>query len=183
MMHGQLTYKSFIESLWNLIASAIAEAMAKIIVSAIASKLASQGIELSKAQAIIGINSAVTGSEVTSQVAATPAWMAAIPTGTAMALASEGVYGGMAIAAASREGGGVVPGYVREQLNILHPNETVLPADIAVPMRQQLAEGGMGGGTHLHIHATAVDAAGVRKLVNDPSFRRELNQASRNGRL
>lgn len=62
---------------------------------------------------------------------------------------------------ASAEGGFDIPNGVNPMTQ-LHQNEMVLPAHIAQPLRENLAGGGLGGGTHITIHA--VDAKSVKDL-------------------
>lgn len=52
-----------------------------------------------------------------------------------------------------------------DRLNLVHKNETILPAHIAGPLRDMVANGGSMGGGHT-INISAVDAAGVKKLFD-----------------
>lgn len=49
-------------------------------------------------------------------------------------------------------------------LTQLHEREMVLPASIAEPLRSAVAGGGLGGDTHIHIHA--IDARGASDWIN-----------------
>ncbi len=51
-----------------------------------------------------------------------------------------------------------------DRLNIVHKDETILPAHIAGPLRDMVSGGGNGGGTHLHVHA--IDASGVKEFFS-----------------
>lgn len=75
--------------------------------------------------------------------------------------------------------------YVNGGFYQLHPQESVLPASIANPMRQFFTNGGGsdsgGGDTHIHIHAT--DARSVKNLIenNSDAVVSAFSKARRNG--
>lgn len=87
------------------------------------------------------------------------------------------VMGGLGVA--SSAGGDWNVG--SDRLNFVHKNETILPAHIAQPMREAFSGGaGIGGDTHLHVHA--VDAPSVERLFRDNGhlLAREMRRQARN---
>ena len=94
--------------------------------------------------------------------------MAGIPyVGPAMAAAAYAetmamVMGGMSMISAAG-GNWQIPS---DQMAMVHKNETILPANIATPMREAFTGGGMGGGAPtIHIHAT--DSQDVARLFKN----------------
>jgi hypothetical protein len=64
----------------------------------------------------------------------------------------------------------------------LHAREMVLPAEIANPLREQLAGGGGGGDVHAHFHIGGpIDGDSFRRFVESDGFRRAMREAKRNG--
>ena len=80
---------------------------------------------------------------------------------------------------ASASGGYDIPSGLNP-LTQLHQEEMVLPAHIANPLRDSLSGGGIGGDTHLHVHA--VDAPSVERLFRDNGhlLAREMRRQARN---
>ena len=80
---------------------------------------------------------------------------------------------------ASASGGYDIPSGLNP-LTQLHQEEMVLPAHIANPLRDSLSGGGVGGDTHLHVHA--VDAPSVERLFRDNGhlLAREMRRQARN---
>jgi len=111
-----------------------------------------------EAAAVIPAEAAIAAGGAASAVAAIPV------VGPAMAVAAYAstmgmVMGGLAVA--SSAGGEWNVG--SDRLNLVHKNETILPARIATPLRAMVENGSMGGDTHVHIHAT--DAQSVKNLI------------------
>ncbi len=81
-----------------------------------------------------------------------------------MAAGAFGVVAGFAGSIASSAGGEwQVP---TDRLNMVHKNETILPAHIAEPLRDMIARGGAGGGGDtIHIHA--MDARSFTRFMGD----------------
>jgi hypothetical protein len=179
MIQGQLTYQKFVQNVWSFIANTIADVFSTIITKAIAAMFTQKGIDLSKALSSIGINAAVAGSGAAAAASAGGPY-AMLVAGSEAVAQVEGTYTPMALAAASAREGGIVPGYVSEQHTLLHPREMVLPADIAVPLRRQVANGGSGS---VNVHIQAWDGSDVQRVVSSPVFARAIRNAQRNGRL
>lgn len=74
-----------------------------------------------------------------------------------------GVVAGIAGTVASSAGGDWKVG--SDRLNMVHQNETILPANISEKMRNFFEHGGSGGGVTFNV--TAVDAAGVKRFFMD----------------
>ena len=99
-----------------------------------------------------------------------------------MAAGAFGVVAGVAGKIASSAGGEwQVPA---DRLNLVHKNETILPAHIAEPLRNMVTGGGgaANGGTHLHIHSAVADAKGFETWLknNSSSLAPALRDLNRN---
>lgn len=93
--------------------------------------------------------------------------------------------GVMAIASniASASGGYDIPAGVNPMTQ-LHQREMVLPAHIADPLRDNLANGkGLGGGGDVHLHINAIDGASVKRVLmdNPEGLKAALQKHKRNG--
>ena len=126
--------------------------------------------------AVVGVNAAEAASGAAAAVAPTPfigPGLAAAAFAGTMAL----VLGAKSLFSAS--GGFDVPAGANP-LTQLHANEMVLPAHIANPLRDSLSGGGVGGDTHLHVHA--VDSQSVERLFRDNGhlLAREMRRQARN---
>ena len=89
------------------------------------------------------------------------------------------VMGGLSLAS-SAGGEWNVPS---DRLNLVHKNETIMPARVAAPMREFFEGGGNGGGSpNIHIHAT--DSQDVARLFknNGQALARAAKEAMRNFR-
>jgi hypothetical protein len=110
-------------------------------------------------------NAAIAGSAAFASTAAIPI----VGPGLAPAAGAAAVTADMAYAGLLSSAGGVeIPSGVNPLIQA-HAQETVLPADLAVPLGKALRSGKFGGGgdTHIHIHATDAD-----------SFAKQLSNAS-----
>ena len=127
--------------------------------------------------AVVSVNAAEMATGAAGAVAPTPfigPGLAAAAFASAMAL------GLSAKSLFSASGGFDIPAGANP-LTQLHASEMVLPAHIANPLRESLANGGAGGGdTHLHVHA--VDAPSVERLFRDNGhlLAREMRRQARN---
>lgn len=87
------------------------------------------------------------------------------PMAAGPAMAASGAVAAVAGTVASSAGGEWrVPA---DRLNLVHKNETILPAHIATPLRNMVEGGGMGGGDTINIHA--MDARSFQRFLSDNS--------------
>lgn len=134
------------------------KAVAEMIKNAIIGKFISK----EKGVAEITTNAAVAASAAASSVAAIPlyGWEMAPAVAAETYAATIGWIGALA---AARSGFDIPSGV--NPITQLHQEEMVLPADIANPLRDSLAGGGVGGENHWHIHA--MDGKSVERLLMD----------------
>lgn len=209
MIMGTTTLKKALSNLFTSILGEFTNLVSKIVVKWAAGELAKtqafkEGSMIRSALEKLGIlestseEAAATASKIAAAKAAAagtiPAEAAMAAGGAASAVAPIPIVGpAMATAAyaqtmsmvmaglsvASASGGFDIPAGVNPMTQ-LHQEEMVLPADIAKPLRQNLGGGGLGGDTHLHVHA--VDAASVERLFRDNGhiLAREMRRQVRN---
>ena len=198
MIAGTLTLKKAISNLLQSIIAEFVNAGVKMVANWAATELAKTG--LSKAGSIIrsalGMTEDISIAEAkrVEGNAVVDVNTAEMATGAAAALASIPIIGPeLAVAAYesmmalgqgskalfSASGGFDVPAGANP-LTQLHASEMVLPAHIANPLRDSLSGGGMGGDTHLHVHA--VDSQSVERLFRDNGhlLAREMRRQARN---
>ena len=198
MIQGTQTLKQAMANLMQNILGSFVSAITGMVAKWAAGELA----KTSLAQSWSAVRQALMGEEVATSVIAKKAEamgiipaeagiaaggaasaVASIPyVGPAMAAAAYAetmgmVMGGLAVASAS--GGFDIPSGANP-LTQLHANEMVLPAHIANPLRDSLSGGGVGGDTHLHVHA--VDSQSVERLFRDNGhlLAREMRRQARN---
>lgn len=128
---------------------------------------------------------AVVGSNAAEGAAGAAASQAAIPVvGPALALGAFAttmamILGAKSLIHSSAGGEWQVP---NDRLNLVHKNETILPAHIAGPLRDMVANGGsMGGGNTFHVNM--IDTRGAKQFLNEHGsvLMQVLNTQVRNG--
>lgn len=132
----------------------------------------SSAIDVARGMAAISISAAEAAAAAFADSAMLgPVGLAAAPGVAAAAYASTmGWAAGMGVGSAA---GGMweVPGTI---LSILHPEESVIPAAVANPMRDFFSSGSGSGGGGANLNVTAVDAKGVHALLSNPTTLRWL---------
>lgn len=144
------------------------------------------GIEDAGAAASLGTQIATAMSSIAIDLgevfANLAAWLTAEmgPAGVPVALAATAGVGAIALSQIKHLD---VGGYVLSPgLAMLHPGETVLPAQVNTPYRGGQGDGGGGGDTHVHFNVSAIDAAGVQRFFAQNSDRIARHVRSSNGR-
>jgi hypothetical protein len=128
--------------------------------SAAASATTTSAKKATEAGSVVGANAAEGASGAASSQAAIPI------VGPGLAIAAFAgtmalIMGAKAMIKSSAGGEWQVPG---DRLNMVHKDETILPAHVATPLRNLVEGGGNGGQTHVHINT--VDREGVERLFS-----------------
>lgn len=133
-----------------------------------------------EATAVVGANAAEGASGAAASQAAIPFIGPGLAIG-AFAATMGLILGARSMIHSSAGGEWQVP---TDRLNMVHKNETILPAHIAGPLRDMVAGGGgaAGGGTHLHIHSAVADAKGFETWLqkNSSTLAPALRDLNRN---
>jgi hypothetical protein len=198
MIAGTLTLKKAISNLLQSIIAEFVNAGVKMVANWAAQELAKTGLSkaFSAIRAALGMGEEISVREakIAEGNAVVDVNTAEMATGAAAAVASIPIIGPELAAAAfetmmalgqgskalfSASGGFDIPAGANP-LTQLHSSEMVLPANIANPLRESLAGGGIGGDTHLHVHA--VDSQSVERLFRDHGhlLAREMRRQARN---
>ena len=177
VLSGTMSATKAVQGMVAAVANAVVGMLAQMAAKWLVTKLMTVAAGKATGLAEITDQAAVAGAGGVASMAGAP-WplnMTAPAFGAAMA-AMAGSYSALLSAA----GGFDIPAGLNP-ITQLHQSEMVLPAHIADPLRQSLAGGGgLGGDTHLHVHA--VDAASVERLFRDNGhlLARELRRQVRN---
>lgn len=164
MMKGSMSVSQAIKSMFATMGDAIIKILAEIAAKWLTTQLANMLLSKTAAQGEISAASALAGANGTASWAAAP-WpvnMGAPAFGASMAAAAASFN-----VAASAEGGFDIPSGVNP-VTQLHQEEMVLPADIANPLRQGLAAGGVGGNSFSPtIQVNAMNSRDVERALRE----------------
>lgn len=177
VLSGTMSATKAVQGMVAAVANAVVGMLAQMAAKWLVTKLMQVVLGKTTAAAEIADQAAAAGAGGTASMAAAPFPfnLGAPAFGLAMAGAAASFSAGLSAA-----GGFDIPAGLNP-ITQLHQSEMVLPAHIADPLRQSLAGGGgLGGDTHLHVHA--VDAASVERLFRDNGhlLARELRRQVRN---
>lgn len=161
----------------NTFLQAILAALAGQIIAEMFSTMATKAAELSKTKAY----AATAGAATASQVAAIPGAGPFLAPGAAVATAS----GVMAVLTPFLSAQGYDVPWNKTPITMLHGEETVLPANIAKPLKSALEGGGLGGGaSHTTVNINAMDGRDVERVLlrNSGAVLKTLNDLARSRR-
>jgi len=164
MMQGQMKFRDFMRSIWTSITAAVSDALAKMLVDFIRNSTAMAAIKKALAAFNIGTSAAEAGAGAAASAAEIPIVGWIIAAGAAAAAFSMASSYGQNMPAFSAAGGFDIPGSVNPIIQA-HEREMVLPAHIADPLRDSLANGGIGGGAPAQIQIHAMDAQSFKSWL------------------
>jgi hypothetical protein len=104
-------------------------------------------------------NAAVAGAGITAQSAPYTGW-------GAVALGAAGMATVLALLGGIKSSAGGEWRVGSDRLNMVHKDETILPASIATPLRDSVENGGGLGGGGVNINVSAIDAKGVKQFFD-----------------
>lgn len=173
---GSISAQGVMQGAFGMMGNIVTGVLSKLATEWVASMVVGKLAAIQTAFSDISASAARAGAAAFASTAAIPI----VGPGLAPEAGAAAYGGAMSFASgliASASGGYDIPAGVNPMTQ-LHAREMVLPADIAQPMREQLAGGGgMGGGVHVNI--SSPDARGVERLLmdNPGAVRRGLRSA------
>lgn len=197
MISGTKSVGDALKEFGTSILSAVVDGIIKVGAEWVATKVA--GILATNALATNEITGAATAAAANkaANISSTQANIATAMSGAASAMASIpfvgpelavaaaaamfGVMEGMTAPLFAASGGFDVPAGINPKTQ-LHEQEMVLPKSIAVPLRQSIAGGQMGGGTTHNWTVYALDAKSFGQMLGQPEYRRQVSELVRSNR-
>ena len=170
-----------LNTLWQSLVEKVVSSLITMATESATEAVIEKVISVDKTATVVGTSAAAGGAATAASYAEDmpyPENLAAPAVGLAMAASIDAAFGGMAASAAASDGYDIPTGV--NPITQLHQEEMVLPANIANPLRENLA--GAGGGS-ITVNISAMDGASVTRVVESDAFTNAIREATRNGRL